>query len=407
MRLSLTIFALALVMSCSERTHRRGILLHIVTNAPVSDEHRLFHRIRVSLLAPGESTPCATCTRSLDMVTPEASVGLVPERTLEGYRAEVILYRAQTDDVPRAESSIAQSVELPQLPPAKELNVTMFLDVVDVGKKVDNSLGLVGHLDPWTKADPVPCNAELGAREVCVPGGAFWMGSPATATGQALSDDGQHERIVVLSPFVLDAYEVSDADFRAARAVPYEIMDDGCGAHPSSSAPSNLPVRCVTWQQADWYCTQRKARLPTEAELEFVQGGQRSTGYPWGDTIPTCNDANYGALVGCATSKMPASGGSFLRDSLTCNARTIFDLVGNVSEFAQDRYQVFGEACWPSGILTNPVCTTSGNVAWRSVRGGSFIRSSETLRSSYRIYIEDEARAVSASVGFRCARSIE
>ncbi len=409
MRLSLG--ALALLVSCAAPPHAREIVLHIVTNSPVSGDAKLFHRVRVGLVSPGETTSCPNCWRSFDATSAEATISLVPQRVSDGYKVEVTLYRAQFDDAPNTESSISRRVGLPALQGATELHVNVFLDVADVGKGFGDNAPQASQLDSWTRGASVPCAASLGPNEVCVPGGAFWMGSRSTVVGLVPNDDGQHERIVVVSPFVLDAYEVTDAQFRASGDVPYGPIDGKCGFKPLLTPPTDgdFPVACITWRQADRYCKVHNARLPTESELEYVEGAMRSAQYPWGARQPTCADANYDTTTeSCPNAKPvgPSKPGAFASDTLTVGGRTLFDLVGNVAELAQDQYETSGGNCWTTGILYDPVCASVENKGARALKGGSYNWPSTKLRSSYRAYVEDERAAIAESIGFRCARSI-
>ncbi len=77
-------------------------------------------------------------------------------------------------------------------------------------------------------------------RLILLPGGSFQMGSPASER-QRGEDERQHQ--VTLSPFYIDPYEVTQADYEA-------IM----GSNPSHFSGGDLPVENVTWYDAVEYC---------------------------------------------------------------------------------------------------------------------------------------------------------
>ncbi|MEZ4226287.1 MAG: SUMF1/EgtB/PvdO family nonheme iron enzyme [Polyangiaceae bacterium] len=136
------------------------------------------------------------------------------------------------------------------------------------------------------------------------------------------------------------------------------------------------PINCVDWGQARAYCEQRAARLPSEAEWEFVaRGGTRDLRYPWGNEPPegrTC---------------WKHVGGSCKVKSYAADAFGLYDVVGNVWEWVDD---AFGPLPFPP---------EHGSV--RGYRGGSWSRRFEKwmspkLRNRY------PAREWGSHLGFRC-----
>lgn len=169
----------------------------------------------------------------------------------------------------------------------------------------------------------------------------------------------------------------------------------------SSGAPDNAPINCVDAQQAADYCSFRGARLPTEAEWEYLASGGEGRDYPWGQELPAPE-----LLNGCGTEcrTLPASLG--IRGALYPTADTwptlaptgsvplgagpfgALDLAGNVAEWTADDAQT-GSA-------------TTGEML-RVVRGGSWADSaaSAVRVTSRRVYRADTRLP---QVGFRCVR---
>src|SRR5204863_9318693 len=63
-----------------------------------------------------------------------------------------------------------------------------------------------------------------------------------------------------------------------------------------------------------------------------------------------------------------------LRDWLVLPTGTLFDLAGNLAEWALDRYSRQDEPCWNHpGVFVDPVCDTAGvDGDLRATRGGSW-----------------------------------
>ncbi len=94
---------------------------------------------------------------------------------------------------------------------------------------------------------------------------------PAASAGPVL-DAGAPARVCCI-----DEREVSERDYAACSAcgkpptVSPKARTKGRGAPKfcaSGTDPTDEPIRCVTWKQADAFCRSRRARLPTHLELE-------------------------------------------------------------------------------------------------------------------------------------------
>lgn len=425
----------------------------------------LFDRLSITVLRDGQTeSACKECTRdfAVDLSTfgsrgatfaVESSPGERPLVRAQLYRSDSVV-----DGRLREETAIVVTAHLPVTPREGEVETTIHLLTTDVGSSSaaqplepstdEGARVRPGHPDhtqvgTWAGASRLPCTAEAGPGEVCVPGGAYWMGNPLVKGDGFVESDKQ--RLVVLSPFYLDEREVTVADVRAwaaSQSIPVDITPSGvtsedgfCTFTSSEQATDDKPVNCVGWETARRYCEDRGGTLPSEAQFEYASSALRSALYIWGqDEAAICQAAVWGrasanlgqtaASSKCATSgegaqalpSDPALSPDALAklrdqtratDKIVIGDKTIYDLAGNLQEWTLDRYNKQDESCWQaksSNVFVDPVCDTPGALAAaRSVRGGSWVQDRAFLRAAYRKSRapDDKERYV---VGFRCAR---
>lgn len=284
-------------------------------------------------------------------------------------------------------------------------------------------------------------------RTVQLPGGTFTMGSTPEeidaafyfcqrlerdeTCSRALFEREQPLRRVTLSPFAMDATEVTNERFarwlnqqRGLRMVydeahhtrwlfdgdvplvnlyptfpTYGLRQDGDGRVQPVAGYATRPVTQVTWLAAQRYCAAHGQRLPTEAEWEYAARPRPGDRFPWGSDPPRCDGVVFGRLPEqeCAgRGAEPAPVGSSPQDR---TAQGIQDLAGNVAEWVHDRfverYPDCGGACADPAVEDGPP-----GPPLRVFRGGDWAQVAVILRSAGRgRWRQDEALQ---NVGFRC-----
>lgn len=232
----------------------------------------------------------------------------------------------------------------------------------------------------------LPAGDDATAGMVAIPGGTFTMGD----ADERPEEQSPHE--VTLSPFRIDRHEVTNAQFRAfveatgyvtvAEAgvdpdlypdLPPEFQSPGGmvfaapesadlrgsinqwwsyvpGAdwrHPTGPGSSiegldNHPVVQVTHADALAYAEWLGHDLPTEAEWEFAaRGGLEGATYTWGDSY----DPVQGWLANSWQGSFPVNDealdghdGTAPVGCYEANGYGLFDMAGNVWEYARDYY---------------------------------------------------------------------
>ncbi len=446
------------------------IVLHIDTDAPVPPAPGereppdatpwLFDRLRIEVLRGGQIVPGAVSLADRDFAVHRGrfaggpvSVGLVPPPGDSTLVARVRLFRADhaRDGEPAVSATIEATIALPPVTAEGKVDVSVRLRGDDVGapRGATSPIASEGPLGAsqvggWERPRPRTCPGSPGPGEVCVPGGAFWMGDPDTRGVPALADSHE-ERLVVMSPFYLDQAEVTVAQLRerwpalaagGAVAPPSWVGDSdpsqldafatytpGPSAADPTDARAKLPVNGVVWSTARAYCESLGKELPSEAMLEFVASGRgRETRFPWGDDEPSCDDAVFaragvglyfaysGACRDPSTIGRPAEAGSGVRDRVlvrdVAGAREglVVDLAGNLTEWTRDAWRESTEPPWSApGYLVDPVADPTGAAGeLRAVRGGSWRGALVDLLAGARS-ARDPA-IDNRSMGFRCAR---
>jgi iron(II)-dependent oxidoreductase len=263
---------------------------------------------------------------------------------------------------------------------------------------------------------------------VAIDGGSYPIGS---ADGPA-STKPRHG--VTLYPFLIDVYEVTNAQFatflntlevaakrdvRAGELRPDDVegpdanrlwggssgndrafieMDDTdarIGTMDGHFTPepgfANHPASESTWQGAAAFCAWRGARLPTEAEWEAATRGKEGRAYPWGAAPPTPERAVFGRGRG-ETDPV----GSHPKGA---TPEGVFDLAGNEAEWTSSLFKPY------------PYDAADGREdpkapGERVTRGGDhvFDVAPDQLTGYFRDGFSRNPRRGHRHIGFRCAK---
>jgi formylglycine-generating enzyme required for sulfatase activity len=235
----------------------------------------------------------------------------------------------------------------------------------------------------------------LSLEMVSIPGGTFVMGSSEyQGDGNELP---QHE--VTIKSFFIGKYPVTQAQWAAVAILPKVNID----LNPDSShfKGNNLPVECITWDDAIEFCDRLSQnnkltyRLPSEAEWEYACRAGTTTPFCFGETITT-DLANFD---GNHTYASAPKGRFFERTSSVgsfhANAFGLFDMHGNIWEWCQDAWHVNYEeapidgSAWLDNHYNN----------YRLLRGGSWVSGPFSCRSALRY--RQQRNSNNSSVGFR------
>ena len=179
------------------------------------------------------------------------------------------------------------------------------------------------------------------------------------------------------------------------------VAHGDCAAHVSDSGwgRGQQPAINVSWDDAQNYVawlsriTGKTYRLLSEAEYEYAARAGRQTVYPWGDDLGR-NNANCDGCGGQWGRKQTAPVGSF-----AANGFGLYDMVGNVWEWAEECYHDNY-----NGAPADGTAWTGGDCYTRVVRGGSWVNGPQNLRSASRNRSSTDGR--SGDLGFRVGRTL-
>jgi formylglycine-generating enzyme required for sulfatase activity len=229
---------------------------------------------------------------------------------------------------------------------------------------------------------------------IVISAGSFMMGSPG---GTGRDDEYPQHLTTIAGPLAIAKFEVTFDEWDAC------VSYCACDPHINDSGfgRGQQPVINVTWSDAQRYVTWlaemtgKPYRLLTEAEYEYAMRAGTQTAYPWGDDIGK-NNADCKQCGSKWDNKQPAPVGSFASNSFG-----LYDMAGNVWEWTGDCYHTSYDGAPTDGSawVTPEGCND------RVVRGGSWDREAETLRSANRGSRGNTAARFN-NRGFRVARTL-
>jgi formylglycine-generating enzyme required for sulfatase activity len=219
---------------------------------------------------------------------------------------------------------------------------------------------------------------------------SFTMGSNSSDPSERPA-----HKVALHAPFAIGKYEVTVEQWNRC------VQGGACPSIPSSAnAAGNLPMRDVSWDEAQLYLkwlstiSGKPYRLPTEAEWEYAARGGTTTRYWWGEQMKggnsSCKDCG---LPWNADSPPPV--GSFQP-----NPFGLYDMNGSVWEWVAD--------CWHAsykGAPTDGSARVEPNCQARVIRGGSWRDDASYMLSTTRFKYDASVRQ--SENGFRAARSLK
>ena len=256
---------------------------------------------------------------------------------------------------------------------------------------------------------------------------AFTMGAPRRETGRRANEVLRNVQLT--RPFYLATKEVTNRQFKQ-----FARQHSSSHVRGTTLDQPEQPVVKVSWDQAARYCNWLSARenlplfyresggkitgtnpaangyrLPTEAEWAWAARATSGDAkrFGWGQQFPPADGA--GNFADSSASRMVDQVLTGYNDgfavsapvgSFSPNHRGLYDLEGNVAEWANDYYGI--EFSLGTGAEKDPTGPASGE--FRVIRGASWRHGNIIqLRLSYRDYGLDGRD----DLGFRVARNVE
>ena len=158
---------------------------------------------------------------------------------------------------------------------------------------------------------------------------------------------------------------------------------------------SKLPVTTVTWADADAYCRWAGKHLPSEAEWEKAARGSDGLEFPWGNEW----DPKRINTMSENPDQPFSPGGSYPGDK---SVYGIYDMAANVSEWVADWYDAYPGAPPSDNKYFGKIHrVTRGGIT----SSGHYDALSLMFRSAKRAHLPPDSALL--DLGFRCAKDIK
>jgi formylglycine-generating enzyme required for sulfatase activity len=220
---------------------------------------------------------------------------------------------------------------------------------------------------------------------ISIPGGSFVMGAPSSE--QESTSDERPQHVVTVKPFLMGKYPVTQKQWRVVATFGQVIRE--LDPDPSEFKGDNLPVECISWDDANEFCarltrkTKRDYRLPSEAEWEYAYRAGTTTPFHVGETITTDlvnydGNYSYGDAPKGKYRERTTPVGNFLP-----NQFGLCDMHGNVWEWCADHWHSNYEGAPTDGSAW----LSDKESSYRVWRGGSWLHTPPYCRSAFRFYL--------------------
>ena len=236
--------------------------------------------------------------------------------------------------------------------------------------------------------NPKSYTNSVGTEFVLIPGGEFDMGSVEDERNWYRNERPQHR--VSIDKFYIGRYAVTQKEW-------VEIM----GFNPSRSTGDDNPVDKVSWSDVQNFIDKLneregtgKYRLPSEAEWEYACRAGTNGRFYFGD-----DDTE---LTGHAWYEVDGSTGSYPVGQKKPNPWGLYDMLGNLWEWTQDRYHDSYEGAPADGSAWEDI---DSDKDIRVLRGGAWSTRMEGCRCASRYYYPRDGRRSRRS-GFRLVMDV-